>query len=106
MSAKLVVFANNRERAQMMAAYSNSNCGNEKIFGKETEKFLNYCDELCNAAISLKKENIPRLLNKIYGIAKTHRVYITWYGMSKHAPEPDRFLISGRGHERLAMIQC
>ena len=46
------------------------------------------------------------LLKKIYGIAKAHGLYVTWYGKGSISCEPDRFLVSGRGYDRLAFIQC
>lgn len=78
----------------------------KEIFGTEEEKLLNTCTELFHAALRFQgKEVEQQLLKKIFGIAKAHGVYITWYG--KKAPcEPDRFLVSGRGVERLALIQC
>ena len=79
----------------------------KEIFGTEEEKLLNTCTELFHAALRFQgKEVEQQLLKKIFGIAKAHGVYITWYGNQSAPCEPDRFLVSGRGVEKLALIQC
>jgi hypothetical protein len=111
MAAQLIVFENSNERACCCADLCHDWENQPKIFGSETEKMLNMCNELKKVSLypDLSYEEIKRrkkiLLKKIYGIAKAHGVFVHWYGETPPR-EPDRFLISGRGHERLAFIQC
>lgn len=102
--ATIVVFESNEERAMMCANVCHDWENQKDIFGKETKKLLDACYNLFHASIR-KKGDEAKLLKKIFGIAKSHGVYITWYGMSSSC-EPDRFLVSGHGFERLALIQC
>ena len=106
MAAEIVVFETEKERAMMSADFTHDWKNQENIFGTETEKLLKTCDELFHASLRFQSKKVEKLMKKVYGIAKAHGVYITWYGMSKCANEPDRFLVSGRGHEYLAFIQC
>ena len=65
------------------------------------------CESLFQVALYHKGKDIEqKLLKKIFGIAKAHGLYITWYGKGCGPCEPDRFLVSGHGVERLAFIQC
>ena len=106
MAAKLVVFENNTERAMMCADVCHDWEHQQDIFGNETQKLLNTCEKLLDVSLKFSsKEEETLLLKKIFGIAKSHGVSITWYGMAP-VSEPDRFLVSGRGHDRLAYIQC
>ena len=98
--ASLTVFRDDRERSMM--------CGRETapIFGSETEKVLKLCTELLEASLSRgDKSKIEPLKKRIFGIAKTYHLYVKWYGEGKPPLQPDRFLVSGRGHERYAVIQ-
>ena len=115
MAALLLVFANGNERASCCADLCHDWENQPNIFGSETEKMLNTCNELMKVSLrytyypDLSYEEIKKrkqiLLKKIYGIAKAHGLFVHWYGETPPL-EPDRFLISGRGHERLAFIQC
>lgn len=88
-----------------LVIYENNN--KEELFGAETNKLLEKCEELFHVALRHQgKEAEKQLLKKIFGIAKAHGLYITWYGNGCGPCEPDRFLVSGRGVERLALIQC
>lgn len=104
--ALMVVFENDKERAMMSADPCHDWWNQKDIFGTETTKLLDTCEKLFHAALHFQKEEAERLLNKIYGIAKAHGLYITWYGRGKGTFEPDRFLVSGKGCETLAVIQC
>ena len=107
MAAKLIVFENDEERAMMCASLGHNWDSQEAIFGKETKKLLYSCEELFHVSLKfqgVKAENA--MLKKIYGIAKDHGLYITWFGRGAGPCEPDRFLVSGHGEERLAFIQC
>ena len=89
-----------------MCADTNHNWAHQpKIFGSETEKLLELCENLFRADLNRDTEKVDKLKRKIFGIAKSHHVHIKWYGDSKVC-EPDRFLISGRGQDELAFIQC
>lgn len=104
--ATIVVFENGTERAMMSADTCHAWSKQKLIFGKETEKLLDYCDRLFHAELHFQKEEAKYLKKKIYGIAKNHGLRITWYGEGHGPCEPDRFIVSGKGHTRLAMIQC
>lgn len=104
--ANLIVFENDMERAMLSAGVEHDWENQKCLFGIETKKLLDTCDKLFHAAVRFKSGDEDKLLRKIYGIAKAHGVHIKWYGMSKSACEPDRFLVSGYGAERLAFIQC
>ena len=107
MAATIVVFENNKEMAMMSAEVCHDWRNQKEIFGSETQKLLDTCTELFHAALRYQvKEVEQQLLKKIFGIAKAHGLYITWYGNGRGPCEPDRFLVSGRGVERLAFIQC
>lgn len=106
MAAKLLVFENDRERTEMCAGYQHDWANQPKIFGTETQKLLNLCEQLFKADLARNAEKVERLKKKLFGIAKTYHVYIKWYGMSTVCNEPDRFLVSGRGQDELAFIQC
>ena len=106
MATTMVVFENNKERARMCADFCHD-WNQKKIFGSETQKLLDTCEKLFRARLQFQgKDYEERLLKKIFGIAKAHGLYITWYGKGCGPCEPDRFLVSGRGFERLAFIQC
>ena len=106
MSAKIIVFENNSERAMMSADMYHDWNNQRSIFGTETQKLLKLCEKLFHVALhSQDKELEMKLLKKINGIAKTHAVYIRWYGMGLGTYEPDKFLVSEKGI-RLALIQC
>ena len=103
----MVVFENNTERAMMCAGACHNWRNQKKIFGSETQKLLDTCEKLFRAKLCFKEKDVEeQLLRKIFGIAKAHGLYITWYGIGSGPCEPDRFLVSGRGFERLAFIQC
>lgn len=105
--ASMVVFENSTERAEMCADYLHNYEEEPDIFREDKEDLLETCDKLFLVAIHRKDDNKNKLLSKLYGIAKKHHVRITWYGDGTSCVhEPDRFLVSGRGHERLAYIQC
>jgi hypothetical protein len=107
MAATMVVFENGKERAMMCADLCHNWENQKEIFGSETQKLLDTCTELFHASLRYQgKEVEQQLLKKIFGIAKAHGCYITWYGNGRGPCEPDRFLVSGRGIERLAFIQC
>ena len=104
--AKILVFENHQERAWKAAMpyhdWENQPC----IFGRQEERVLKICEELYRNKLHFgSKELEKKLLRKLYGIAKFHGVRLTWYGNSSSA-EPDRFMVSGRGEERLALIYC
>lgn len=104
----LIVFENDIERCSMLAAVDHDFENQPLIFGKETDKFLEICRELCFGALRIEPmdaEKEVKLLKKLYGIAMVHGLYVTWYGLSKSCFEPDRFLISGKGHDRYAYVQ-
>ena len=106
MSAMMVVFENDKERGMMCASCGHDWRNQKMIFGTETEKLLTTCKELFRTSLRHQgKEVEQKLLKKIYGIAKAHGVFITWYG-NGYPCEPDRFLASGKGTDRLAFIQC
>ena len=100
-----LVFQNEEERATMSATASHNWRHQEKVFGNETEKLLGLCEKLFRAELKNNKEEVEKLQKRLYGIAKSHGVHIKWYGKSSVC-QPDRFLVSGRGHDRLAFIQC
>ena len=102
----IVVFENDSERNQMCASLSHDWKNQKKIFGKETDKLLKLCYDLFQAALDFNKNEVERLKKKIFGIAKAHRLHIRWLGENTVACEPDRFIVSGRGYDRLAFIQC
>lgn len=102
----MVVFENNMERAMMCAGPLHNWRNQKNIFGPETQKLLDTCEKLYRTKLGFEKMDSEELLKKIYGIAKAHGLYITWYGNRRGPCEPDRFLVSGRGVERLAFIQC
>lgn len=104
--AKIVVFENDRERAMMCADSCHDWANQKDIFGTETSKLLDTCNKLFHAALHFQNKEAEQFLKKIYGIAKAHGLRITWYGKGYGVCEPDRFLVSGQGHERLAFIQC
>ncbi len=104
--AEIIVFENHTERAQMSAGPCHDWEHQKQIFGTETKKLLLNCSKLFRVATKLEEGDSEMLLKKIFGIAKSHGVRITWYGNSKSACEPDRFLVSGYGIDRLAFIQC
>lgn len=105
MAAKVLVFENHTERAMMCANLSHDWDNQEKIFGNEEDKLLKTCVKLFRVAIRLEEGDEDKLLKKVYGIAKAHGVHIKWYGLANSC-KPDRFLVSGRGVEELALIQC
>lgn len=105
--ARMVVFENNTERAMMCSDLCHDWINQEEIFGFETQKLLDMCEKLFHANLRFQGKAVEeQLLKKIYGIAKSHGLYITWYGKGCGPCEPDRFLVSGHGFERLAFIQC
>ena len=105
MAATLVIFRTAEERAMMCACSDHGE--EEKLFGTETQKLLDTCYELFRVSINFRgKAAEDPLLKKIYGIAKAHHLFITWYGRGNGLCQPDRFLISGRGERELAFIQC
>lgn len=106
MAATIVVFENDNERSMMCADLYHDFTNQKNIFGTENKKFLDACNELFLAALQNEKSESEQLLKKIYGIAKAHGLYVTWYGKGSISCEPDRFLVSGRGYDRLAFIQC
>ena len=105
MATTMIVFENSKEMSMMSADVCHDWRNQKKLFGSETQKLLDACTELFHAALRYQdKEVEQQLLKKIFGIAKTHGLYITWYGNGCGPCEPDRFLVSGRGIERLAFI--
>ena len=106
MAARLIIFENETERSMMSAEMCHKWQSQENIFGGETQKLLTTCYKLFHVAIRVEQGDQAKLLKKICGIAKAHGVYITWYGSCSASRQPDRFLISGRGEERLGFIQC
>lgn len=106
MKAKLVVFGNDKERAMKCADFGHRWEDQQNIFGSETQKLLDACEKLFHASLYHQGKEIEnQLLKKIFGIAKAHGLKITWYGTGS-CREPDRFLVSGKGFEVLAFIQC
>ncbi len=109
MAADIRIFKDNHERNSMCSDRDYSAEHKYDIFGKETDTLLRTCDELFNNSLYLSKKTEKTeqdLLKKIFGIAKRHHVFITWCGNATSVPDPDRFFVSGRGHEMLAFIQC
>ena len=104
MSYELLVFQSAEERSTCHACSGHKWENQDNIFGKETEKLLATCKHLFRVSIDLEPGDEAKLLKKIYGICKAHGVYIMWYGLGSPF-EPDKFLISGRGHDRLGFIQ-
>ena len=108
MAATLVVFQNENERSWMCADQFHDWNNQKLICGSETQKLVDNCEKLFKEVMHNhhKNKDVERkLLSKIYGIAKSHGLRVTWYGHGVTCM-PDRFLISGHGHERLAFIQC
>ena len=105
MAAKLLGFENDRERTEMCAGYQHDWANQPNIFGAETQKLLRLCYMLFKADLAHNAEKVEKLKRKIFGIAKSHHVHIRWYGLDTVC-EPDRFLVSGKGQDYLAFIQC
>ena len=104
MEATMVVFENSKERAMMCADVGHDWINQEEIFGSDTQELLETCAKLTRA---VRDHHVRKqLLEKISDIASRHELTITWYGEGCGPCEPDRFLVSGRGVERLAFIQC
>ena len=112
--ATLIVFENKTERDECCAGLCHDWHNQPNIFGTETQKMLDTCTELMRVSLfsyfpklSFKEHEMRKqvLLRRIYGIAKTHGLYVRWRGLDS-VRQPDRFEISGHGHERLAFIQC
>ena len=70
---------------------------------KKSAPVVYLCSEICDenflAALQYEKSESEQLLKKIYGIAKAHGLYVTWYGKGSISCEPDSFLVSGRVYE-------
>ena len=104
--ATIIVFENDEERTALCASPSHNFDAQPEIFGMATKRVLKTCDKLFHASLECNIKEIKKQQRKLYSLAKSHGVYIRWFGEGRKYSEPDFFLVAGHGYDRLAFIQC